>query len=524
MKKTKYTQESTPEQILISWVGTTDINSMNKWLDSFNSDMNMLEGDVKIPESTAGFENGPLRTFTDYYSGQSKKIFLLLSHEYEKYKDTLLEWVAEGNDCSCQAVKTGVTDPTDYDEIYKAIDLFFRNHLSDVDPGFFRINLTPGTPAMQAMMLYMSQIRYSGSKAYRVLPYRFAKNGQQVIEVNLPFKIDGSMFNRDLDIVARTDELENIKTIYAPVRSVNILLLGESGVGKSDAAKQIHFACGGTKENFVVANCAELASGDGNLFRAELFGVKKGAYTGANEDRKGLFALAENGTIFLDEIAEIPLSSQVLLLRALQEKEYNRLGEGRSTPVKNVRIIAATNHNLYEDVLNGKFREDLYYRIAMCPVHLRALRDIIKESTDEFRQIVDAVLRKICLSEMNHQDLKFDISEDCFNLMCSYSWPGNIRQLHHVLLLACVYCMAKSMDTITEDVLKLHLSKIKVKEKHENDDTDDFIPSNLEEYLAEKKKYFVLKAFEKCSHNVARTARMLKMQYQKLDYYLKTIK
>lgn len=203
----------------------------------------------------------------------------------------------------------------------------------------------------------------------------------------------------------------------------NILITGESGTGKEVFARAIHTAsqCGGGP--FVPINCAALPE---NLIESELFGYEEGAFTGALKGGKlGKFELADGGTLFLDEIGEFPIHLQAKLLRALQEKKIQRVGGQKEIPVK-VRLIAATNRNLEEQVENGQFREDLYYRLSVIPIQLPSLRQRrgdIEELAEYFLHIYTKALRK---------DV-FGFEPGALRILCEYTWPGNIRELQNVV-------------------------------------------------------------------------------------------
>lgn len=201
---------------------------------------------------------------------------------------------------------------------------------------------------------------------------------------------------------------------------VSVLVTGASGTGKELLARAIHQESARADKTFVVENCGALPD---ELLESELFGCKKGAYTGAYQDRIGLFELADNGTIFLDEIGETSPAFQVKLLRVLQEGEIRPLGAQRPRKV-NVRVISATNRDLLAEVAAGRFRRDLYYRLAAFPIHMPALKDRI----DDIPAIAGRILTQINQS-FNRQVTGFH--PRTLDLMIAYSWPGNVRELHN---------------------------------------------------------------------------------------------
>jgi transcriptional regulator with PAS, ATPase and Fis domain len=212
--------------------------------------------------------------------------------------------------------------------------------------------------------------------------------------------------------------------LAGPRRST-ILILGETGTGKEVTAKAIHAASPRSTGPMVSINCSALPE---NLLEAELFGHVRGAFTGAVNHRAGRFELAHGGTIFLDEIGDMPLDLQAKLLRVLQEREIQRLGSSETVPV-DVRVIAATNAPLEDRIASGQFREDLYYRLNVVPIHLPALRDRAGDVAQLARHFVEKVCRleKIAIREIAPETIAY---------LESFSWPGNVRQLENAVEMA----------------------------------------------------------------------------------------
>ena len=204
---------------------------------------------------------------------------------------------------------------------------------------------------------------------------------------------------------------------FAPT-DLSVVILGESGVGKENFARIIHQYSARRNNSFFVVNCGALAK---ELVNSELFGHVKGSFTGSTETRKGYFEDANGGTLFLDEIAELPLESQALLLRVLQSGEYRKVGSNKVEHT-DVRIVAATNVNLYEAVKRGKFREDLYFRLSAAQIRIPALRDRKDDIYLLFRKFTSD------FSETSGM-CKISLRPDAIRLLSSYRWPGNVRQL-----------------------------------------------------------------------------------------------
>ncbi len=205
-----------------------------------------------------------------------------------------------------------------------------------------------------------------------------------------------------------------------------VLITGESGVGKEHLARSIHAASPRASGPFVPVNCGALPEG---LFESELFGHARGAFTGAMQDRPGLFETAERGTLLLDEVGEVPLPQQVKLLRALQEHEIRRVGENRQRKF-NVRVIAATNRNLAQDVRDGRFRKDLFYRLNVVGLSIPPLRD----RPEDLRDLAVTLLARIA-AQMKRPITGY--SPDALEQILRYPWPGNIRELENAIERAC---------------------------------------------------------------------------------------
>ncbi len=208
-------------------------------------------------------------------------------------------------------------------------------------------------------------------------------------------------------------------------------ITGETGTGKELVALAIHNQSRRSGRPFVPVNCAALPEG---ILESELFGHVKGAFTGALRDKKGRFELADGGTLFLDEVAELPLSVQAKLLRVLQEGTFERVG-GEETVAVSIRLISATNRELNKEVKSRRFREDLFYRINVVPIHLPALR----ERKQDIPLLVEHFLRKAALANQ----LTLGISKESMDILQTYPWPGNVRELQSAIHFALVQCRGK---------------------------------------------------------------------------------
>ena len=238
--------------------------------------------------------------------------------------------------------------------------------------------------------------------------------------------------------------LEMIMQI-SPV-DISVLVTGESGTGKELVAKAIHKFSKRKNEEMVVVNCGAIPEG---IIESELFGHKKGSFTGAGSDRKGYFEQADKGTIFLDEIGEAPLETQVKLLRVLESGEFMRVGEAK-TRKTDVRVIAATNKSLSELVKNGDFREDLYFRLKTVMVQLPPLRERVED--------INAFIERFALEFTRANDIRYrGFMPDAVRMMKQYAWPGNVRELKHFVEKVLVL---EKGERITADVIERELNNV----------------------------------------------------------------
>ena len=247
-------------------------------------------------------------------------------------------------------------------------------------------------------------------------------------------------------IVSQSTAMSQVLNIAGRVASSNapVLITGETGTGKELVAKAVHFAGSRREKPFVAVNCAALSE---NLLESELFGHEKGAFTGADRQRKGRFETAEGGTLFLDEVGEIPLALQVKLLRVLQEKTYERVGSSHPLPT-NVRIVAATNRDLEAMVREGKFREDLFYRLNVVAIRIPPLR----ERREDIPPLIDAFIERF--ASENSKKIT-GISREAMDLLMKHSYPGNVRELENIMQQSIVLCRGEML--VSEDLpLRVH--------------------------------------------------------------------
>jgi len=287
-----------------------------------------------------------------------------------------------------------------------------------------------------------------------------------------------------IDRVAKTDS--------------SVLLLGESGVGKELFAEQIHIKSARSASPFIRVNCAAIPEG---LLESELFGHVKGAFTNAIANRKGRFELADSGTIFLDEIGDLPLSLQAKILRVIQERKFEKVGSDVTLNV-NVRIIAATNKDLEEQVTKNEFRQDLYYRLNVFPIFIPPLR----QRPEDIVELAHFFLKNFMKETKKHFD---GFAQDALDIMLSYSWPGNVRELQNCIERACV--IGKNKWISKEDLFLKFGDAAEVTER------------NLKTAINVFKTNFILKVLEENNWNQTEAARALVIQRTYLSRLIKEL-
>ncbi len=328
----------------------------------------------------------------------------------------------------------------------------------------------------------------------RAIEVRKIRNGDPLLHRELP-----ECYGYP-NIIGKSHKMRKVFELIGKVSQTNstILILGENGTGKELVASNIHHHSQRKDRPLITVNCAALPE---NLVESELFGHEKGAFTGATKRRPGRFERADKGTIFLDEIGDLSSSVQMKLLRVLQDGTFERLG-GIETLQVDVRVLAATNRNLQEDVKTGKFREDLFYRLNVIPIHMPAL----KERKDDIPLLVDHFLE--CCNSSLHKNAA--MSPDVISALMEYDFPGNIRELENIV----ERCVALSTDdAITADCLPFHLRP-----------TDGSSPLvTLTEVACEAEREHIIKILNSTRGNKTKAAEILgisrKTLWEKLKAY-----
>jgi transcriptional regulator with PAS, ATPase and Fis domain len=427
------------KKVLISWVGRTDLQA---------ADAKPEAGDGPVGQAVQNIDFDEVNLLCNYPKAES---------------DKYIGWVKRKTKARIVPHRIKLSGPINFGEIYEAAVKVITGVIKRIGPENTELifHLSPGTPAMAAVFVLLAKTRFSAE----IIQTSREKGLQRDA---LPFDITADYIP---DLLRKPDEeLERLSAGLPPeapefdeiIRSknsimnnvialarraaphrVSVLIEGESGTGKELVARAIHKASPFRDKAFVAVNCGAIAE---NIVESELFGHTKGAFTGAIEPRKGHFVAANGGTLFLDEIGELPLGTQVKLLRTLQEGEVTPLGSSSSIKV-NVRILAATNRNLINDVAEGRFREDLYYRLAVGVIRIPPLR----ERQGDLGPLIDGLIEQL------YNDSSFELGQerktlsgDGKRLLLKHAWPGNVRELRNTLLRAMIWSSSKSITA--EDV------------------------------------------------------------------------
>src|SRR5437870_28835 len=313
----------------------------------------------------------------------------------------------------------------------------------------------------------------------------------------------GKLDQIDVEIISASPKMEAVKKMILKVARSNstVLIRGESGTGKELIARAIHNQSPRSSDMFQAVNCAAINE---NLLESELFGHEKGSFTGAHAEKKGLFEVADKGTLFLDEIAELDVGMQAKILRALQERKIRRVGGTHEISV-DVRVVAATNRDLRAMVSDGRFRDDLYYRINVLSIDVPPLR----ERREDIPVLIDYFLKK---HTKNTSRLVRGLTSETKRMMNDYGWPGNVRQLESAIERAILLCEG---DMITPDDLPSE-----VQQEAKGIGAGAFkLPSegiNFEEV----EKNLIMQAMEQTDYNITKSAKLLGLTFRTLQYRL----
>lgn len=317
-------------------------------------------------------------------------------------------------------------------------------------------------------------------------------------------------------IIHRCKEMKRViaQARRLAVHDVPVLIQGESGTGKELFARAIHTTSPRKDKPFVAVNCGSIPP---ELVESEFFGHKKGSFTGAIADREGYFSSADGGTLFLDEIGELPLPAQVKLLRAIQEDMITKVGSSKAESI-NVRIIAATNRNLIEDVASGRFREDLFHRIAVGVLHLPPLRD----RHGDLNPVIDHILESINKKFEDRPGWQYKkLSAGARNLMHQHPWPGNVRELYNTLSRAAILI---AVETIEIDDIREALFPVSSSQRDQEKTLNRSLGNgfSLPDVLSDVARHYLKRAVAESKGNKTKIASLIGLSnYQTVSNWLK---
>jgi transcriptional regulator with PAS, ATPase and Fis domain len=471
--------------------------------------------DLKAAEDGAGL-SGPIGQAVH---AESYDKTVLLTNQLHSNVEHYVDWLTKNGGPACDIISVSLTSPTNFREIYAAASAALGDLIkAGAKLADLTIHISPGTPAMQAVWIILARTKY---------PTRLIESSREqgVREADIPFEISAEFIPEIVraadkkrreasgerppenvsfgDIIYRSAEMERTvadASRYA-LRNLPVLIEGESGTGKELLARAIHNNSPRAEKPFIVVNCGAIPA---ELVESEFFGHKKGAFTGAIENRTGAFDAADGGTLFLDEIGELPMPAQVTLLRALQESEVKPIGSAKAHKV-DVRIIAATNRGLISEVAEGKFREDLYYRLAVATLDLPALR----RREGDLGYLADRLLQQVnvdAADEPGYVRKKF--SPSARNLILSHSWPGNVRELLNTIRRVTLFTDG---DTISGEDMARAIRPI----AKNSSESEGILHASLDEPfdINEKIKivacHYLSRAMEKTGNNKRKAAKLL---------------
>ncbi len=494
--------------ILFCWLGMTDL------------------------KAAAGADDIGLGPIAQAISKGSYKEVILLNNWAKTEAEKYVAWLQKSTNCPIIIIQITLSSPTNFGEIFKATSGIIADKLQEHGADANLVyHLSPGTPAMAAVWILLAKTRF---------PAKLIESSRErgVVTASVPFDISAD-FIPDLfrrpdqtlerlaaglptsapefnDIIHRSEVMQRVvlKARHIALRSIPVLIEGESGTGKELFARAIHDASPRKGKPFVAINCGAIPS---ELVESELFGHEKGAFTGATSTRIGHFEEAHTGTIFLDEIGELPKEMQVKLLRIVQDGEVKRIGATNSRQV-DIRIIAATNRNLIDEMASGSFREDLFYRLAVAVIKLPPLR----EREGDVSLLIDQFLGRINLESGNEPGYKQKkISASARNLLLRHSWPGNVRELQNTLTRAAVWSLDEELsdEDIREALLPVPAA-CKGEDGILNQPLDQGI--DLPEVMQTVAAHYLERALQKNNGNKTKAAKTLGLpSYQTLTNWLK---
>ncbi|WP_024300134.1 sigma-54 interaction domain-containing protein [Methylomicrobium lacus] len=488
-------------RLLFSWIGNTDIR-----------------------EAANRERLGPL---VSILVASRFDVLYLIYDKPETEITSFIRHIEERVDITIIKNPVSLSDPTHFGDIYRAFDSMLNEAQKAYPNAELIIQITSGTPAMTAVSILLGKAKYST---------KFVQSSieQGVSEPDIPFDIFAdflpalakktdakfsSLFSGQTpnsaafaDILTQSDIMETLKQKAAIIaqRDVPVLIYGETGTGKELFAKAIHNASRRADKPLLTLNCGAIPK---DLIDTTLFGHTKGAFTGAHESRKGYFEQAERGTLFLDEFGELPLESQVRLLRVIQQGTFTLVGS-TTEKLADVRIIAATNRNLIDDIAEGKFREDLFYRVAIGMITLPPLR----ERKGDLPLLAKKLLEKVNLDASDAPGyIHKKLSANAIKFISNYSWPGNVRELQATILRASLWQQGEllSEEDIRDALLETRPARDGILWRDISQGID------IDEIIKEVSVHYIERAIKENQGNKSKAAAMLGLKnYQTLNNWI----
>ncbi|MBL8889738.1 MAG: sigma 54-interacting transcriptional regulator [Planctomycetaceae bacterium] len=520
------------KKILVQWIGHSDLRALaaNSSANRRDKLLGFLGG--KAPPT---HDLGPTKTLLATQRFDEVRLLTNYPHDFNL-------WFAKWIGGSPVVREVALNKPTDYAAIFQIAnqELESLKAAQDWAESDLCLHLSPGTPAMAAVWLLLGKTRfpatfyetYGGESWITDVPFDLIDVIPEVLrnpDIHLqhlaaqaPAEIEGFE-----DIAGESRAIREAvgRAKRAAIRSVSVLLVGESGTGKEMFAQAIHRASNRREKPLLAINCAALAK---SLLESELFGHAKGSFTGADADRKGLFEAADGGTVFLDEIGECDLETQAKLLRVLQPitgegpavRYIQRLGDNKDRRV-DVRIIAATNKDLFVAIQKGEFREDLFYRLAGISINLPPLRDRKADIPKIAERIMGLLNRQFEADQPGYEHKS--LSASAISFVKSQSWRGNVRQLYNALMQAAVLTDGKIIgrQEIAASIAEMPDWASSARGRLDHPLGDEF---DLEDYLNDIRGRYLRRAMDEAGGVKVKAARLLGMKnYQTLDAQLKRL-
>lgn len=490
--------------VLISWIGRTDLRAASGAENV---------GPGPIAQAASSHPYAAIHLLSDFDPVEAKNY---------------VKWLARQVSAKIHLHPAKLSSPTHFGEIYQqAVSVL--DQLKQVDASM-TCHLSPGTPAMQSIWILLAKTTHparliqSSPEAgveEAVIPFDISaefvpqllqKSDKRLAELAQGMAAENAQFS---DIVYRGGVMKRVieQAQRVAIRSIPVLIEGESGTGKELMARAIHRSSPRAGGPFIPVNCGAIPE---ELVESEFFGHKKGAFTGAASDRKGHFELAGGGTLFLDEVGELPKPVQVKLLRTLQEGFVTPVGTSEERKV-DVRIIAATNRTLIDEVAAGRFREDLFYRLAVAIIKLPPLR----ERAGDISLLIDAMLQHV-----NDEAVKLGLrhkklSASAKNIMLQHRWPGNVRELLNTLQRASAW---SDEESISAEAMRDAILLARPPAQAQEDVLDQPIEEGvaLEEVLARVASHYIERALTHSHNNKTQAATLLGLgSYQTLTNWMK---